>query len=127
MAVYSADTCATIKSADKPVYLLNATGAGVMLVDLPESPARVDLFDVFGKFVGSVAASAGLQRLNVPVSGYAKVVPVGPRKTVAFLGGSITQMKGFRPRVMRMLRTKYPRVDFTEIDDIKGTSIDSQI
>ena len=37
------------------------------------------------------------------------------RKTVAFLGGSITEMNGFRPRVMRALREKYPQVDFLEV------------
>lgn len=37
------------------------------------------------------------------------------RKTVAFLGGSITEMHGYRPRVMAALRKKYPDVDFTEI------------
>ena len=37
------------------------------------------------------------------------------RKTVAFLGGSITEMNGFRPRVMKALREKYPQVDFLEI------------
>ena len=37
------------------------------------------------------------------------------RRTVAFLGGSITEMNGFRPIVMRLLRTKYPAVDFVEI------------
>lgn len=38
-----------------------------------------------------------------------------PRRTVAFLGGSITEMDGFRPRLMRLLRAKYPSVDFVEI------------
>ena len=37
------------------------------------------------------------------------------RRTVAFLGGSITEMNGFRPRVMAQLRAKYPQVDFVEI------------
>ena len=32
--------------------------------------------------------------------------PGAVRKTVAFLGGSITEMNGFRPRVMRALREK---------------------
>ena len=36
-------------------------------------------------------------------------------RTVAFLGGSITEMDGFRPRVMAALRAKNPDVDFTEI------------
>ena len=57
-----------------------------------------------------------------PESGTANVVvqpKVNPnakiRKTVAFLGGSITEMHGYRPRVMAALRKKYPDVDFTEI------------
>lgn len=37
------------------------------------------------------------------------------RRKVAFLGGSITEMDGFRPRVMKMLRAKHPDVDFVEI------------
>lgn len=37
------------------------------------------------------------------------------RKTVVFLGGSITEMNGFRPRVMQALRAKYPQVDFIEV------------
>ena len=57
-----------------------------------------------------------------PESGTANVV-VQPkanpnakiRKTVAFLGGSITEMHGYRPRVLAALRKKYPDVDFTEI------------
>ena len=41
--------------------------------------------------------------------------PGALKKTVAFLGGSITEMDGFRPRVMRLLREKYPQIAFTEI------------
>ena len=36
-------------------------------------------------------------------------------RTVAFLGGSITEMDGFRPLVMKSLRARYPSVAFTEI------------
>ncbi len=36
-------------------------------------------------------------------------------RTVAFLGGSITEMDGFRPLVMKSLRARYPSVVFTEI------------
>lgn len=57
----------------------------------------------------------------VPEKGTANVAekvaakPGSIRKTVAFLGGSITEMNGFRPRVMKLLRAKYPDVDFAEI------------
>ena len=41
--------------------------------------------------------------------------PGAEMKTVAFLGGSITEMDGFRPRVMKLLRAKYPAVEFKEL------------
>ena len=37
------------------------------------------------------------------------------QRRVAFLGGSITEMDGFRPLVMKALRTRFPNVSFTEI------------
>ena len=36
-------------------------------------------------------------------------------KTVAFIGGSITEGSGYRSRVMKLLRAKYPDVSFVEI------------
>ena len=36
-------------------------------------------------------------------------------RTVAFLGGSITEMDGYRPLVMKALRERYPAVAFSEI------------
>jgi len=35
---------------------------------------------------------------------------------VAFLGGSITEMNGYRPMVMDLLRRRFPETDFTFID-----------
>ena len=57
----------------------------------------------------------------VPTTGTANVVDAQSnrvgcvRRTVAFLGGSITEMHGFRPRVMTALRARYPEIDFVEI------------
>ena len=48
-------------------------------------------------------------------SSAAKPTNAVARRTIAFLGGSITEMNGFRPRVMAQLRAKYPQVDFVEI------------
>jgi len=68
------------------------------------------------------SAADGPGTYFVPKAGTANVTDaasVCPRakfhRTVAFLGGSITEMHGFRPRVMAALRTKYPDVDFREI------------
>ena len=72
-------------------------------------------------FALSAVGSTGPGTFYVPPEGSANVTEnCGPvtgsvKKTVAFLGGSITEMDGFRPRVMRQLRAKYPQVAFTEI------------
>lgn len=73
---------------------------------------------------GAVACGAaeGPGTYFVPKAGTANVAEKAAarpnakfHRTVAFLGGSITEMHGFRPRVMAALRAKYPDVDFTEI------------
>lgn len=67
------------------------------------------------------AAEEGPGTYFVPAKGTANVAekvaakPGSVRKTVAFVGGSITEMPGFRPRVMKLLRAKYPQIDFREI------------
>ena len=73
VAVYSADTCAKVETGDKKtVYLVNATESNAVLVDV-SSAGTVELFDVFGRYAGRVAAKQGLQRLPVPVSGFARM------------------------------------------------------
>ena len=73
-------------------------------------------------FCGTVLAKdEGPGTYFVPAKGTANVSekvaakPGAVRQTVAFLGGSITEMNGFRPRVMKLLRAKYPEIAFTEI------------
>ena len=60
---------------------------------------------------GGTAPSSGPGTYFVPEKGTANVVepvkmPANAQRqyTVAFLGGSITEMHGFRPRVMKQLR-----------------------
>ena len=36
--------------------------------------------------------------------------------TIAFMGGSITEMDGYRPMVMDSLKEKYPQTEFTFIN-----------
>ena len=72
VAAYSGDVCVRAGAADRPVFLVNATGGAGMLVEFP-AKCRVELFDVFGRPAGESSASAGITRLAVPASGYAKV------------------------------------------------------
>lgn len=71
---------------------------------------------------GAVFADEGPGTYFAPPEGTANVVEAAAanpaakvEKTVAFLGGSITEMHGYRPRVMAALRAKYPDVAFREI------------
>ena len=73
VASYSQDVVVRSGAADKPVILVNATGAPGMLVDLSAAPLKIALFDVFGQMRGNVESQAGIVRLPVPASGYAEV------------------------------------------------------
>lgn len=75
VASYTPDICVQAGPADKPVFLVNATGAGAMLVELKQAPTTVEYFDVFGKKVEAAKPqTAGLVRIPVPKSGYAKLM-----------------------------------------------------
>ena len=70
IAVYTAGTMVAAGSLDKDVYVINAAGSGSLVVDLPAA-ASVEYFDTVGRKVSSAKVGAGLQRLDVPASGYA--------------------------------------------------------
>lgn len=93
---------------------------------LVSSKSKVNMNMTRQDFIGALGASCGMFAVGpgtyfVPPKGTANVTTPSTRrlgavkKTVAFLGGSITEMNGFRPRVMKALREKYPQVDFVEI------------
>ena len=73
IAVYASDVCVRTGAPDRTAFLVNATGGAGMLVEFP-APARVFLFDVFGRSVGEKSVEAGIARLAVPFSGFAKVI-----------------------------------------------------
>ena len=70
-AVYSPGVCVPADAAEKPVYVVNATGAAGLLVDL-SAPCAASFFDVVGKPAGKQELSAGLQRIPVPASGFVR-------------------------------------------------------
>ncbi|MBR4007708.1 hypothetical protein, partial [Fibrobacter sp.] len=72
VAVYSNDVCVRTGAADKPVFLVNATGGAGMFVDFP-APCRVEFYDVFGKPAGGMNVGTGITRLPVPSSGYGRI------------------------------------------------------
>ena len=73
IAVYAEDVCAKSGSPDRPVFVVNATGKAGVLAELAAKPSKVEYFNVFGEKTGEMSVSAGLVRLDVPMSGYAKI------------------------------------------------------
>lgn len=70
VVVYTAGTVAASGMIDRPVFVVNATGAKSLVVDVAGG-AEVEFVDVFGNRVSADRFAAGLHRLDVPASGYA--------------------------------------------------------
>lgn len=67
--VYAEQISVSTGALDKPVYILNATDADSLVVEIP-SKARVTSFDTCGAKTGETAFDAGCRRMPVPPSGY---------------------------------------------------------
>ena len=72
VSVHSAEVCVPVDATTTPSYVVNATGGAGILVELAV-PCRVERFDVFGKPDGASECPAGLHRLPVKASGYARI------------------------------------------------------
>ncbi len=73
IGVYQENLVVDAGEADKTVYILNGANTASFMLNLPCAPARIEVYDTFGTLVDSPACKAGLQRLAVPVSGYARI------------------------------------------------------
>ena len=73
VTAYANDVCVRTGEPDRTVFLVNATGGREMLVTFA-ADAQVEFFDVYGKPAGAAAVAKGIIRLDVPASGFAKVV-----------------------------------------------------
>ena len=70
--VYAGEICVSTGALDRPVYILNATDSGSLVVDIP-SPAKVVSYDTYGVKTGEREYPAGCFRMEVPPSGYLKM------------------------------------------------------
>ena len=73
IAVYAEDVCAKAGAPDGPVFVVNATGKAGVLAELAAKPSKVEYFNVFGEKTGDGTVPTGLVRLDIPMSGYAKI------------------------------------------------------
>ena len=73
IGVYQENLVVDAGGADRTVYVLNGANTDSITLNLQCAPARIEVYDTFGTRVDSPACQAGLQRLAVPVSGYARI------------------------------------------------------
>lgn len=73
IGVYLDSSVVDCGAADKPVYVVNGSGAKRLTLRLAAKPKAVAAFDTVGKSVPSPVLVAGTQDVEVPVSGYLKI------------------------------------------------------
>ena len=73
VAVYDNLCVADCGAADKPVYVLNATGKAKMTIKLAAPCAKAEVYDTFGALVSTPSLASGVQELVVPESGHVKI------------------------------------------------------
>ena len=60
--------------ADREIYIINATGAEKVVVELESKPKKAECYDTYGNLVAEAKFVKGLQNANIPVSGYLKLI-----------------------------------------------------
>lgn len=70
ITVYQDGNVAEVPDVNIPVYLINATGKNALYVDFGNAPRSIEVYDVYGDKTGVVKGNKGVQRIDVPESGY---------------------------------------------------------
>lgn len=73
VAIYNSASVADGGTADRPVYFLNGTGGGRIVIRLRSVPSKVEAFDTFGAPVLTPQLKDGVQDVSLPISGYLRV------------------------------------------------------
>ncbi len=70
VAVYSDISLPAIKPTGKDVYIINASGASSLVLDIAYTPAKVESYNVYGERISEPTIKEGVQRIAIPKSGY---------------------------------------------------------
>ena len=60
--------------SDREIYIINATGVDNVVVELESKPKKAEYYDTYGNLVAGAKLTKGLQNVNIPVSGYVKLI-----------------------------------------------------
>ena len=61
-------------AADRDLYIINATGVEKVAVELAGKPKKAEYYDTYGNLVAGAKLVKGLQHVNIPISGYVKLI-----------------------------------------------------
>ena len=61
-------------NADRDTYIINSTGVDKVAVELSDKPKKVEYYDTYGNLVAGKKLVEGLQNVNIPISGYLKLI-----------------------------------------------------
>ena len=73
VAVYDDMSVPEIKTSGKRTYIINASGAPSLVLDMAAAPRRVMAYDVYGSEAATPEIVKGVQRGAVPLSGYLQI------------------------------------------------------
>ena len=74
ITVYQEGVMVDAGEPNRDIYIINATGVEKPVVELQKVPRRVEYYDTYGNVVAGDKLVKGLQRADIPVSGYIKLI-----------------------------------------------------
>lgn len=74
VTVYQESVVVKAGTADRDTYIINATGAEKVAIELEGKPKKAEYYDTYGNLVAGAKLTKGLQNVNIPVSGYVKLI-----------------------------------------------------
>ena len=74
ISVYQEGVVVKTGAVDRDIYIINATGAEKVVVELEDKPQKVEYYNTYGNLVAGAKLAKGLQSVNIPVSGYVKLI-----------------------------------------------------
>ena len=74
ISVYQEGMVVNAGEADRDTYIINASGAEKVAVELVGKPKKAEYYDTYGNLVAGAKLAKGLQNVTVPVSGYLKLI-----------------------------------------------------
>lgn len=73
-AVYLDNFPVKVSEPSRPTFVVNSTGKEIVYVDLEEKKtSQAVIFNTFGEKTGEVSVTHGINKLDIPVSGYALI------------------------------------------------------